>query len=91
MAPGTSPAIPQTMYDVGIFRTIGKCWADGGVPYVDIFDQKGPILYMIYAFAALIGPSKWPIFIIECLTLTLSVSLFYKTGTTLGCSKCNSR
>lgn len=91
MAPGTSPAIPQTMYDVGIFRTIGKCWADGGVPYVDIFDQKGPILYMIYAFAALIGPSKWPIFIIECLTLTLSASLFYKTGTTLGCSKCNSR
>lgn len=91
MAPGTSPALPQAMYDVGIFRTIGQCWAQGGLPYVDLFDQKGPLLYLIYALVAVIGPSKWWIFIVECLTLTLSASIFYKVGTTLGCSRSNSR
>ena len=37
--------------DTGIFALMGKTIWEGGLPYVDAWDQKPPGIYLIYAFA----------------------------------------
>ena len=42
----------STLYNIGsgdssIFLTIGKFWSDGKIPYVDLFDHKGPLIFFI--------------------------------------------
>jgi hypothetical protein len=39
--------------DVHCFLTLGKGMLHGLVPYVDLYEQKGPVLYFIYAIVAL--------------------------------------
>lgn len=41
--------------DSSIYQYIGKLIVDGGMPYRDAFDHKGPILYLITAFSVLIN------------------------------------
>ncbi len=33
--------------DCMIFNTIGKFWEEGKVPYIDLFDHKGPLIFFI--------------------------------------------
>lgn len=33
--------------DSAIFQTIGMGWSKGALPYVDLFDHKGPIIFLI--------------------------------------------
>lgn len=42
-------------WDANAFMTVGKGIWQGIVPYRDLFEQKGPYLYLIYAFASLIS------------------------------------
>lgn len=37
--------------DQGVFEWIGQVILEGGVPYRDAWDQKGPLLYYVYALA----------------------------------------
>ena len=37
------------------FQTIGKAWLDGKVPYRDLFDHKGPIIFLVNALGFLLG------------------------------------
>ena len=66
-------------YDSAIFQTIGKYWAEGSVPYRDLFDHKGPLIffidmvgYWIHGRAGILVPQ----------TVSLAASLFflYKLG-----------
>lgn len=38
-------------WDEGIFSWIGHTWLKGGIPYVDAWDVKGPVVYAVYAIA----------------------------------------
>ena len=40
--------------DVNCFFTVGRGMLHGLVPYRDLYDQKGPLVYFLYAFASLI-------------------------------------
>jgi len=58
--------------DFNSFYTIGAGWANGLIPYKDLFEQKGPFLYLIYMFAYLLTPYKFTgIYILEIISLTL--------------------
>ncbi|MBR2215316.1 MAG: hypothetical protein IJ849_06115 [Selenomonadaceae bacterium] len=41
-------AWPNTGTDTSVFRTVGLAIQQGGMPYVDSFDHKGPLLYLFY-------------------------------------------
>lgn len=41
--------------DSNVYFTIGKSMFDGKVIYRDLFDQKGPLIYFIHAFASVIS------------------------------------
>ena len=51
--------------DSTIYQIIGKGWIEGKIPYVDLWDQKGPLLYLINALGYLITGNKYGLFIIE--------------------------
>lgn len=51
-----SPLYSSNPYcDANIYLTIGKGWLDGLWPYRDLYDHKGPILYMLHACSALLS------------------------------------
>ncbi len=63
----SSPLYPMNDWvDVHCFFTVGKSILHGIVPYADLYEQKGPVLYFLYALAALISSkSFWGVFILE--------------------------
>ena len=42
--------------DSSIFQSVGKYWAQGYLPYVDLFEHKGPLLFLINAIGYVIYP-----------------------------------
>jgi len=86
-----NPEITGPLWDVAIFRYIGMLICNGGVPYVDVFDHKPPIIYFFYALGHSIS-YKWGVFILFLLlnifTSILIFSLFKKKQLVLGYSLC---
>lgn len=64
-------------WDQGLFAWVGGAIVHGGMPYVDAWDFKGPLVYYVYALAeALFGVHLWGIRIFDAaflLVATLSV------------------
>lgn len=65
--------------DLNAFFTVGKAMIKGLVPYKDIFEQKGPLLYLIFGLAYLIDNTGFSgVFIFEIISMTISFMFFYK-------------
>lgn len=69
----SSPLYPMNDWvDVNCFYTMGKSLLAGQVPYRDLYEQKGPVLYFIYAVIALLSPgSYFGVYLLEVLTYGL--------------------
>jgi len=76
----SSPIYPiNDWVDANAFFTMGKGLMNGLVPFKDLFEQKGPILYFIYGIGYLISNRTFfGIYLIEVLSFTLSLIYFYK-------------
>lgn len=62
--------------DANAFLTMGKGILDGMVPYRDLFEQKGPLLYFLYSLANLIQRDGFlGVFILEAVSLTIALHL----------------
>ncbi len=62
--------------DANAFFTVGKSMVNGVVPYRDLFEQKGLLLYVIYAIGYLFSHKTfYAVFILE--VLFFSVFLYY--------------
>jgi len=56
----SSPLYPMNDWvDVNCFFTVGKSMLHGIVPYAELYEQKGPVLYFLYAIAALISDQSF--------------------------------
>ncbi|WP_241654565.1 hypothetical protein [Sporolactobacillus shoreae] len=65
--------------DANAFFTVGKGMAHGLVPYKDLFEQKGPLLYAIYELAYLIWhTSFFGVYLLESLAMFFSLFLAHK-------------
>ena len=80
VSPYTSPLNPYYGYDSAVFMIMGKGILAGKVPYIDLFDHKGPILYFINAVGFQICNGKLGIFLLQCLFWVFSLALYYKTA-----------
>ena len=67
----TSP-LYMSLYgsDSAQFQTIGKGWSLGLIPYRDLFDHKGPLIFFINAIGYKLLDSKLGIFFIQCILFT---------------------
>ncbi len=66
-------------YDAAIFQVVGRGWAKGYLPYRDIFDHKGPFIFLIYMISNLIDEDMG-IFLLSEFALGLSLVFAAKIG-----------
>ena len=60
-----------------IYQIIGKGWTEGKIPYVDLWDQKGPYLYFINAAGYWFTGNKVGLYLIEILHYLFVFFLLY--------------
>ena len=73
----TSPLFSGWGYDSAMFQTMGKYWAEGYLPYVDLYDHKGPMIFFLNALGyALNGRNG--VYLIQVLCIALSEALAYR-------------
>ena len=67
-----SPLYPfNDWVDENAFMTVGKSWVNGVIPYRDLYEQKGPFLYLIFALAYIINNHSFiGVFIFEIVSFT---------------------
>ena len=73
LASKSSPLYPLNDWvDVNCFFTMGRGILDGLVPYRDLYEQKGPVLYFIYAIIALFSRNSFVgVYLLEVVTFGL--------------------
>ncbi len=65
--------------DANSYFTMGKCIFRGFVPYRDLFDQKGIMLYFIYGLASLLSPTTFRgVYLMEIIAACLSLFVVFK-------------
>ena len=65
--------------DSGIFLYIGKIILEGKTPYLDVWENKGPLIFYINAFGLLIGSgSRWGVWFVELVFLFFAVYIGFK-------------
>lgn len=69
----SSPLYPMNDWvDVHCFFTMGRSILDGLVPYRDLYEQKGPVLYFIYALISLVSRDSFiGVYLMEVITFGL--------------------
>ena len=60
----TSPYSNSLGDDSAIFQAVGKGWAEGLMPYVDLFENKGALIFLIDALGYMIYP-RYGIFLLQ--------------------------
>ena len=65
--------------DSGIFQEMGVCLLQGGTPYVDLFDHKGPVLWFIQALGIGLSP-RWGLMALQSISLFCTLLLWYKSS-----------
>ena len=64
--------------DANIFFTMGRSMLGGRVLYRDVFDHKGPVLYLLYGLAGLVGGTDFRgVLVLEIIAMT---SFLYTGG-----------
>ena len=65
--------------DANSFFTVGKSMFNGLVLYKDIFEQKGPLLYLIYGIGYLISHKTfYGVFVLEVISFTIFLYYVHK-------------
>lgn len=61
-------------WDANAFMSVGKSWIQGIIPYRDLFEQKGPVLYLIYAFGSLVSRTSFiGVYLLEIISLMVTL------------------
>ncbi len=77
----TNPFLYKQTYiktDSSVFIYIAKSMQDGILPYKDIFDHKGPLLYLINYIGLLVNNNYAGIWIIEVIFMLINLIFMYK-------------
>lgn len=78
-SPSTSPLFSNPRIgDSGIFQIIGKGWAEGFIPYLDLWDNKGPLLYLINAIGFLLTGNRYGVFLLQVINLSVALYIIFR-------------
>ena len=72
-----SPLYPINVWgDANCLLTVGRVMREGGVVYRDIYEQKGPTLYLIHALAACISDTSFlGVYVLEVVSFAATLYL----------------
>jgi len=66
--------------DAGVFLYVGWRWLNGDIPYMNVWDHKPPLIYVVDAFGLSLTPSSlWGVWLLQFIFLFLTIILIYKT------------
>lgn len=65
--------------DSAVFKVVGKYWAVGDFPYVDLWDQKGPLIHAINALGYKLIGSDLGVFYIQVISLYITALFIYRS------------
>ena len=74
----TSPLYNRIGFDSEIFKVFGIGILEGKIPYRDLFDHKGPVIFFINALGQLIAPGRTGLFLMQTVSLSCAFALMYK-------------
>ena len=72
--------------DSPVYRYVGQVVRDGGMPYRDVFDHKGPLLYVLYALTGYIDDYRGS-WLLELSAIMVSIFAFYIAARRLKCRR----
>ena len=75
-----SPLYTIEACDSSVFKLMGQAMLHGKVPYSDLFDHKGPVLYVIEAFGQWVIPGRNGLFLLAIIGLSISIFCWYKSA-----------
>ena len=77
----SSPIYPLNVWDdVNVYFTVGRGVFEGQVPYMDLYEQKGPIFLLMYAVASLISKTSFTgVWLFECIAASVFAIFSWKT------------
>lgn len=81
-----SPLSSFEGYDVVVFKHMAENILQGRIPYYDLFDHKGPALYLFYVLGLWLSDGKWGLFCLIAMNCTLvlyvwhQIALFFTNG-----------
>ena len=77
-----SPLYPINVWgDANCLLTVGRVMKEGGVIYRDIYEQKGPTLYLIHAIAACISDSSFHgVYVLEVISFAAALVMACRLG-----------
>ena len=75
-----SPYYAYEGSDTSVFKLMGLALLEGRVPYRDLFDHKGPLLYIIEALGLWMNTGRIGIFFLQVIFSTVGSYFWYKTG-----------
>lgn len=65
--------------DAAVFNVVADTWLNGGIPYRDAFDHKGPLLFAVYALGRKLD-TVCGVFVLQCIALYASLVIAYLIG-----------
>ncbi len=74
----TSPLYLTYGGDSPFFQIIGLGVTQGKIPYVDLFDHKGPVPFFMDALGYSTGMGRCGIFILQVISMTITLLLLYR-------------
>ncbi len=77
----SSPLYPMNDWmDANAFFTVGKSMWEGLMPYRDLYDQKGPLLYLLHAMATLVSnTSFFGVYLLELIPAAAFLAISMQT------------
>lgn len=76
----TSPLTPFEGLDVCVFKQMGGTMLQGKIPYYDLFDHKGPVIYFINALGLSLTSGRIGMFSLVTLNCAFVLFYWYKTA-----------
>lgn len=62
-------------FDSGVYYHVGRIVAEGGTPYVDTWDHKGPLLYLLNAAGILLAGNISGVYLLEGSLIAMALTL----------------
>lgn len=86
IASSSSPLYAANFWtDSNLYFTIGRGMREGLMPYRDLFDHKGPLIFMLYALGAMVSDTSFfGVFLLEVVSLAAALFWGWRTVTLYG-------
>ena len=78
-SPYTTPLNRYYGYDSSVFLSFGKAMTHGKLPYIDLYDNKGPMIFYINALGWRLG-GRNGVFALQVVFMAFTFALLYRLG-----------